>query len=114
MDGTAPEFYDDLTSKYHLIFEDWDASIANQAAALAPIGCFCKRPGAARIAAGAGQFHFEDLGTEICEQLAAVFARYTVCEFENAQMAQRGHAVHLLPGRSGTIAQGASHAQGTC
>ena len=37
MDGTAPEFYDDLTSKYHLIFEDWDASIANQAAALAPI-----------------------------------------------------------------------------
>jgi len=32
-----PDFYDSLAPNYHLIFEDWDASIARQSAALAPI-----------------------------------------------------------------------------
>ena len=31
------EFYDDLAQWYHLIFEDWDRSIVNQAAILGPI-----------------------------------------------------------------------------
>ncbi|MFN0102724.1 MAG: class I SAM-dependent methyltransferase [Bryobacteraceae bacterium] len=31
------DFYDDLAANYHLIFEDWEASMARQAAALAPI-----------------------------------------------------------------------------
>jgi glycine/sarcosine N-methyltransferase len=30
-------FYDELAANYHLIFEDWDASISRQAAALGPI-----------------------------------------------------------------------------
>jgi hypothetical protein len=29
--------YDDLAAYYHLIFENWDASIARQAAALGPL-----------------------------------------------------------------------------
>jgi glycine/sarcosine N-methyltransferase len=29
------QFYDDLASYYHLIFEDWDASMARQGDALA-------------------------------------------------------------------------------
>lgn len=36
------DFYDDLASHYHLMFEDWEASMARQAAALGPIlerGC---------------------------------------------------------------------------
>src|SRR6204780_1258580 len=37
MAGTVQNFYDDLSSYYHLIFEDWEASMAGQAAALAPI-----------------------------------------------------------------------------
>ena len=35
-------FYDELSGEYNLMFEDWEASIAHQAAALAPIlerGC---------------------------------------------------------------------------
>jgi len=28
------QFYDDLSSYYHLIFEDWDASMARQGDAL--------------------------------------------------------------------------------
>lgn len=31
------DFYDDLASHYHLMFEDWEASMARQAAALGPI-----------------------------------------------------------------------------
>jgi hypothetical protein len=30
-------FYDDLAADYHLIFADWEASIARQAEALAPL-----------------------------------------------------------------------------
>jgi|SRR6202046_2578712 len=37
MAGTVQDFYDDLSSNYHLIFEDWEASIARQAAVLGPI-----------------------------------------------------------------------------
>jgi glycine/sarcosine N-methyltransferase len=37
MAGTVQDFYDDLACNYHLIFEDWEASIASQAAALGPI-----------------------------------------------------------------------------
>jgi SAM-dependent methyltransferase len=33
----ARSFYDNLSDSYHLIFEDWDASIRRQAAALSPI-----------------------------------------------------------------------------
>lgn len=36
--GTSPEdLYNDLASSYHLIFEDWDQSIARQAAVLGPL-----------------------------------------------------------------------------
>jgi glycine/sarcosine N-methyltransferase len=35
--GTVQDFYDDLSCNYHLIFEDWEASIARQAAVLGPI-----------------------------------------------------------------------------
>jgi glycine/sarcosine N-methyltransferase len=37
MGATVQDFYDDLSSDYHLIFEDWEASMASQAAALRPI-----------------------------------------------------------------------------
>jgi glycine/sarcosine N-methyltransferase len=37
MAGAVENFYDDLASHYHLIYEDWETSIASQAAALAPI-----------------------------------------------------------------------------
>jgi SAM-dependent methyltransferase len=37
MVGTVQDFYDDLSSYYHLIYKDWEASIASQAAALGPI-----------------------------------------------------------------------------
>ena len=37
MDGTVQDFYDDLSFNYHLIFQDWEASMASQAAALGPI-----------------------------------------------------------------------------
>src|SRR6202046_48919 len=37
MAGTVQDFYDDLSSNYHLIFQDWEASIARQAAVLGPI-----------------------------------------------------------------------------
>jgi glycine/sarcosine N-methyltransferase len=33
----AKSCYDELSDAYHLIFEDWDASISRQAAALGPI-----------------------------------------------------------------------------
>ena len=31
------DFYDDLATNYHLMFQDWEASMARQAAALGPI-----------------------------------------------------------------------------
>jgi SAM-dependent methyltransferase len=37
MNGSAELFYDDLAEYYHLIFEDWDRSIARQAAIIGPI-----------------------------------------------------------------------------
>lgn len=37
MAGTVQDFYDDLSSNYHLIFQDWEASMARQAAVLGPI-----------------------------------------------------------------------------
>jgi 2-polyprenyl-3-methyl-5-hydroxy-6-metoxy-1,4-benzoquinol methylase len=37
MAETAKHFYDRLASSYHLIFEDWDASMKRQAAALGAI-----------------------------------------------------------------------------
>jgi SAM-dependent methyltransferase len=37
MAGTVQDFYDDLSCNYHLIFEDWEAAMASQAAALGPI-----------------------------------------------------------------------------
>ncbi len=37
MAESAEGFYDDLAQWYHLIFEDWDRSIASQAAVLGPI-----------------------------------------------------------------------------
>jgi glycine/sarcosine N-methyltransferase len=37
MSGIVQEFYDDLSSNYHLIFEDWETSMANHAAVLGPI-----------------------------------------------------------------------------
>src|SRR5215469_544091 len=36
MGETASEFYDRLAGKYHLLFEDWETSMARQAAVLAP------------------------------------------------------------------------------
>ena len=35
--GDSRRFYDDLAATYHLIFGDWDASIARQASALSPL-----------------------------------------------------------------------------
>ncbi|HEX6341741.1 class I SAM-dependent methyltransferase [Umezawaea sp.] len=35
--GDPRRFYDDLAATYHLVFGDWDASVARQAAALAPL-----------------------------------------------------------------------------
>ncbi|MES5819936.1 class I SAM-dependent methyltransferase [Streptomyces sp. RG80] len=35
--SSARHFYDDLAADYHLIFADWDASMARQAAALDPL-----------------------------------------------------------------------------
>jgi glycine/sarcosine N-methyltransferase len=37
MARTVQDFYDDLSGDYHLIFEDWEAAIASQAAALESI-----------------------------------------------------------------------------
>ena len=37
MTDTVRGFYDDLAASYHLMFEDWEASMARQAAALAPL-----------------------------------------------------------------------------
>jgi SAM-dependent methyltransferase len=37
MAGTVQDFYGDLSCNYHLLFEDWEASIASQAAVLGPI-----------------------------------------------------------------------------
>jgi glycine/sarcosine N-methyltransferase len=37
MAGTVQDFYDDLSSDYHLIFEDWERAMASQAAALKSI-----------------------------------------------------------------------------
>lgn len=37
MEGAAFDFYEALADHYHLIFEDWDASIARQAAILNPL-----------------------------------------------------------------------------
>jgi glycine/sarcosine N-methyltransferase len=37
MPEPAQEFYDNLACNYHLMFEDWEASIERQAAVLAPI-----------------------------------------------------------------------------
>jgi SAM-dependent methyltransferase len=34
---TPAEFYNNLAAEYHLIFEDWESSMARQAAALAPV-----------------------------------------------------------------------------
>jgi ubiquinone/menaquinone biosynthesis C-methylase UbiE len=37
MGESIDSFYDDLAESYHLMFENWDRSIANQAAILGPI-----------------------------------------------------------------------------
>lgn len=37
MATNVKECYDELADHYHLIFENWDASIARQASAIAPI-----------------------------------------------------------------------------
>ena len=37
MADVVRDFYDQLAGNYHLMFEDWEASVARQAAALAPL-----------------------------------------------------------------------------
>ncbi len=37
MDATTKTFYDDLADSYHLIFEDWNKSVARQACILGPM-----------------------------------------------------------------------------
>jgi glycine/sarcosine N-methyltransferase len=37
MDESAEAFYDELAASYHLIFEDWDRTIATQAAVIGPL-----------------------------------------------------------------------------
>ncbi len=37
MDESAEAFYDELAASYHLIFEDWNRSIARQAAVIGPL-----------------------------------------------------------------------------
>lgn len=48
------KFYDDLAESYHLIFEDWDRSIARQAAALEAVLAPLIPPGSFIIDAAAG------------------------------------------------------------
>lgn len=50
MPSRAEDCYDRLAANFHLIFEDWEASMARQAAAIGPIlERECARPGPLRI-----------------------------------------------------------------
>jgi len=49
MDGQVDRFYDGLASVYHLMFENWEASMTRQATALAAILEGCGVAGGARV-----------------------------------------------------------------
>lgn len=74
-------FYDRLASNYHLIFEDWDASMKRQAAALAPIlERECGAPGAPRILDCACGIGTQTLG------LASLGFTVTACDLSPASV----------------------------
>jgi SAM-dependent methyltransferase len=80
MSEAESAFYDELASHYHLMFEDWEASIARQAAALAPIlerergagarllDCAC---GIGTQALGLAKAGFEVTGSDLSASAAA-------------------------------------------
>jgi glycine/sarcosine N-methyltransferase len=74
--------YDDLAEHYHLIFEDWEQSIARQAAALGPI---------IESAAGPGPLSILDCACGIGTQAIG--------------LAQRGHAVTASDASAGAVAR---------
>jgi SAM-dependent methyltransferase len=75
-------FYDDLAENYHLIFEDWDQSIARQAAVLGPI---------IESAAGPGPLSILDCACGIGTQAIG--------------LALRGHAVTGSDASAGAVAR---------
>ncbi|HVI09317.1 MAG TPA: methyltransferase domain-containing protein, partial [Candidatus Binatia bacterium] len=91
-------FYDRLASNYHLIFEDWDASMKRQAAALAPIlERECGAPGVLRILDCACGIGTQTLG------LASLGLTVTACDLSPASVertrveaAKRGLNVQLF------------------
>jgi glycine/sarcosine N-methyltransferase len=73
------DFYDRLAGNYHLIFEDWDASIKRQASALGAIlERECGAPGALRILDCACGIGTQTLG------LASLGFTVTACDFSPA------------------------------
>ena len=75
MPENVRNFYDDLAAAYHLMFEDWDASMARQAAALGPIlERECGAPESVRVldcACGAGTQALIPLCTRLTNALQA-------------------------------------------
>jgi glycine/sarcosine N-methyltransferase len=79
MAGSVGDFYDELASSYHLMFEDWEASMARQAAVLEPLierecgpasslrvlDCAC---GIGTQALGLAKLGFRVTGTDISAQ----------------------------------------------
>jgi glycine/sarcosine N-methyltransferase len=77
------QFYDNLAANYHLMFEDWEASIARQAAALAPIiERECGPPAAVRILDCACGIGTQSLG------LAKFGFRITGCDLSTGAVAR--------------------------
>lgn len=81
MPDEAQSLYDQLAACYHLIFENWDASIARQAAILGAIlERECGTPGEVRILDCACGIGTQSLG------LAAHRFRVTCCDFSRASL----------------------------
>jgi glycine/sarcosine N-methyltransferase len=81
MVGGIKHFYDQLASNYHLIFEDWDASMKRQAATLGPVlERECGRPSAVRILDCACGIGTQALG------LASLGFKVTACDLSPASV----------------------------
>jgi SAM-dependent methyltransferase len=88
MAGTIGEFYDDLSGDYHLMFEDWGASIARQAAVLGPLLERECGPGARVLDCACG------IGTQALGLAAAGF-RVTASDASAAAVARAGSEAAL-------------------
>jgi SAM-dependent methyltransferase len=87
MRESVRQFYDDLSSHYHRMFEDWEASTARQSAALAPLLERECGPGPLRILDCACGIGTQSLG------LAARGFRVTGCDISSrAILRARGEA----------------------